>query len=615
MPPSHPMCLVLQEYKSYRERRPSRLTSHKIDLLDRLDFIWNAQKSGNRSRMGRYRPMSEYAHQIPSSLGPPSQESTGAPDSSIAGTPRSAILAGDGADPQGPLGTNNPLMTMASAASVQAAASPADGQEGPRQEPSGVKYGDGVLVGGHDRQRQNAGSGPGRPFSASPSQSQGTLTGMGRNPAMSTEGGTVLPGGVFGNTYPRSDRIPLPGHLTEHTGQSGAAASAPSMADPGQSNGATEPTPLPPNPLTRPAISQASSSASGADHATVHSVESGAPGAGSGTGFPPAGEAQRMSPDGLLQDTAMVQGEYPQGSIGPMLAQALLVSRMEQQRSMAAPAGPGARPAEPGGLSRTSHGATGETFRDLQSGELLHSQRTPGALHLPQQQHQQGQYEQLLAASSGSMTAIDAFRAMGTGMGPQAHSALPGPLADALNQQGQQFGGPVGFPGGNGLVSSQLTDGTDILAFTQAGGFQQQQQIPAFLHFQILQQQQQQQLLLQQQHQQQQYQQQQLLFQQQQQQQQQQQEEEGETALRLPLSFPHMPNPTNMMVAAGLQQEVGPRASAPVGWGSAFSTAGDELRPANVRPQPRDAPESPPKRRRKGEEPEVDDKRPEPPGA
>jgi len=48
-----------QDYKALSEGRPSRLTPEKIQLLNSIGMVWDAQRGGNRQR-GRYRPMSEY---------------------------------------------------------------------------------------------------------------------------------------------------------------------------------------------------------------------------------------------------------------------------------------------------------------------------------------------------------------------------------------------------------------------------------------------------------------------------------------------------------------------------------------------------------------------------
>ena len=61
----HSVCLTSlcvcdsQEYKCLREGRPSRLTPQRIQLLESVGFVWDAQRGGNR-KLGRYKPMVEY---------------------------------------------------------------------------------------------------------------------------------------------------------------------------------------------------------------------------------------------------------------------------------------------------------------------------------------------------------------------------------------------------------------------------------------------------------------------------------------------------------------------------------------------------------------------------
>lgn len=65
--------LGIQEFKAFKEGRQTRMTSERIQLLNSIEMIWDAQRGGNRHR-GRYRPMSEYSSSVETDMNSDDEE-------------------------------------------------------------------------------------------------------------------------------------------------------------------------------------------------------------------------------------------------------------------------------------------------------------------------------------------------------------------------------------------------------------------------------------------------------------------------------------------------------------------------------------------------------------
>lgn len=52
---------IIQGYRAFREGRPTRMTQERIDQLESIGMVWDAQRGGNRQRGGRSRPITNGA--------------------------------------------------------------------------------------------------------------------------------------------------------------------------------------------------------------------------------------------------------------------------------------------------------------------------------------------------------------------------------------------------------------------------------------------------------------------------------------------------------------------------------------------------------------------------
>lgn len=86
-----------QDYKLYNKGRPSRLTQDKIDRLDHLGFVWEAQRGGRRRKL---EPLSEMKD-VPASPAADKSDPPGEKSSSRLPSASEAIRAASARRPQG----------------------------------------------------------------------------------------------------------------------------------------------------------------------------------------------------------------------------------------------------------------------------------------------------------------------------------------------------------------------------------------------------------------------------------------------------------------------------------------------------------------------------------